>query len=59
MLSTETSPSLIESALSEMQSLTLNLYTPMSRNDWERNTAIMNKVLESVGIGRQDSKLGM
>ena len=44
----------MEEAIKELENLTLNLYTPMGREDWERNMAIYNQVLDSVGIGKND-----
>ena len=54
MLSTETTQSLTDAALLEMQGLTHDLYTPMTREEWERNQAIVEKVLSQV-LGKQDT----
>lgn len=44
MLSQDTTPTLHEAALLEMQEMLLNTYTPMSREEWERNQAIVDEV---------------
>lgn len=48
MLSETEPPTLTEQAINELQSLTFNLYTPISREQWERNTAIYEKLLSEV-----------
>ena len=57
MLSETTTPIEKELALSELATLMLNLYTPMTREEWERNMAIYNQVLDRVGIGRDEKIL--
>jgi hypothetical protein len=46
MLSDTTSPELIEQAISELEWLVLNAYTPMSRDEWERSQATADSVLD-------------
>ncbi|QJD79612.1 hypothetical protein [Spirosoma rhododendri] len=48
MLSDTTSPELREQAISELECLALNTYTPISRKEWERSQAIAESVLDEV-----------
>lgn len=48
MLSEATTPELTEQAIRELEWLTLSLYTPISREEWERSKAIADKLLDEV-----------
>ena len=57
MLSETNPQALTEAALSEMQSLTLNLYTPMSRQEYERNQAIYERLMAEVLRDEEPNKV--
>lgn len=48
MMSTANPQALQDQAITERQALTLNLYTPITKEEWERNQAIVDKVLDEV-----------
>ncbi|MCX6215350.1 hypothetical protein [Spirosoma sp.] len=37
-----------EDAIKELDAMMLNCYTPMTREEWERNMEIYNRVLDEV-----------